>query len=225
MLCDDAGVSAQFYEWSCSPLDANTGTFALPDLQYGNDENVAGIGDLMSNSIDFDVYLIPPTLNCNGTVSAVEFCYFGGTEFGVILGTNTSVLDLFTLEQNGTTFRITNEINIYSTPTREICTDRFFDDFSLTIRYCCDKFTLNFADQFHLPALNFALGAMLSSGAISALSYDVNSFPQFRVESFQYLFPFDAIATGDTLSLADATRRTDRALRYIQLAISKPNSF
>ncbi len=83
------GVEAQMYEWSCSPLDASNNRYTLPDLRYGDDENVASIrGGLLLSGLD--IYPVPSTLNCSGTVLAVEFCYTG-LRSNVTYGTNYPV--------------------------------------------------------------------------------------------------------------------------------------
>ncbi len=117
----DPGTNAQLYQWSCSALNTSTNRNTLPDLRYGDDENVASIrGGLLPS--DLDIYPVPSTLNCSGTVSAVEYCY-AGLRSDVTYGTNHPVFTLLTLEQNGLTFRITGMISVHSTPTDQKCTD------------------------------------------------------------------------------------------------------
>ena len=210
-------MSGQLYEWSCSPRDANTDSFTLPNLGYQDDENVAGLNEFNSPSSDLDVYLIPSTLNCSGTVTAVEFCYFGSDE-GIVFGTNYSVFDLYILEQESLAFTVTDLMNVHSTPSNETCTDQAFDE-GFSIRYCCDKVPLSLPDQFRLPGTNSAFGAMRTAGTFSTLSYTPDNFPEFEVESY-LVSSRTTLAVGDTLSVTDTIRRTN-GLRFLQFTICK----
>ncbi len=221
------GVDAEtfdFYEWSCSPLDANNSRYTLPDLGYGDDENVASMArsEGLSTGASNVAMPIPSTLNCSGTVTAVEFCYFRVVRDSVIeYGTEYPLLTLLTLEQNNTfTFTVTNRINISSTPTPEICTDVIFDIAPLDVyRYCCDSMELNVTDHFNLPAPNFAIG-MSSTFQLLQPAYRLDSRPEFRVE--QYSNDGSASSeplTEDTFTLSRL--RTQQTLRLFQFVISK----
>ncbi len=84
------------------------------------------------------------TLNCRGTVTAVEFCYSGTT--------NDQQREVFTLhtiaKQNDGTITVTNSIPVrFSTSSQCYASSR-----------CCDTMPLEQQDQFSLPESNFLLG-------------------------------------------------------------------
>ena len=172
-----------------------------------------------------DVFPLPSTLNCSGTVSAVEYCYgsliFLSISYNIRYRTRYLAFTLLILEQDGLNFTITDLIDIHSTPTELICTDRTFSS-TLVYRYCCDRFVLDNMNQFHLPASKFAFGIVRgSSSLIFHLRYPT-SFSSFQVE--QYSFSMTALGTpavGRTFTLTDADRRTDMTLRFLEFVISK----
>ncbi len=215
----DPGVDAELYEWSCSPLDASNGHYTLPDLGNLDDADVANISqDVEVFDDGVDIYPVPSTLNCSGTVSAVEYCYAGLRE-DLTYETNHPVFTLLILEQTGLTFTITDMVDVYSMPTTQKCTDSLPVDNS-SYRICCDSFVL---DQFPLPAPDFAFGIAPASLAVSQIGYPVESFPEFRVELYSLsTSDLDTPAVGDTFTLNDNTSRiTNQTLRLLQFVISK----
>ena len=214
-----AGVNTQLYQWSCSSLDASNSRFTLPNLGYGDAENVArlGTGNVTLSGGFMDIYPVPSALNCSGVVSAVEHCYVGSAS-NPLLGQTVPAFTLLILQQSGLTFTVTNVIDVQSMASREICTDVVFS-MEVTLRYCCDSMPLDSTASFNLPASEFAIGVVPGS-SISGLSYRVEVFPQFRVERFS-VDSSDTPAFGTTFTLTDANRNTDLALRLLQLAISK----
>ena len=98
---------------------------------------------------------IPSTLNCSGTVTAVEYCYRAGDSQ---LGTEQLVFTLLTLQQSGTTFTIIDVIPISSTPTSDICTSGVMD-----AQYCYDTLSLDMMNSFLLPTDNFSFGVVTST--------------------------------------------------------------
>ena len=170
-----------------------------------------------------DVFSIPSTLNCSGTVSAIDHCYNGRVD-RIIHGLEYMVFTLLTLEQNNLTFEITQVIPVYSIPTAAICSDQ-----SAT-RYCCDSLQLNTTIQFGLPAPNFAFGIIRSSSReVDQLRYrnrDIAGFlPEFLVEQYNFprlLLPVLSMpAVGDTFTVPPSSRTIDRGLRVLQFVISK----
>ena len=206
------GLNAQ-YQWSCSPLlDTIGDRYSLPDLGVGDDEAVAFIalfgGLQLSSEGTTHIYPIPSTLNCSGTVTAVEYCY---RAVNGQLGTQQLVFTLLTLQQSGTTFTITDVIPISSTPTSDICTGQ----------YCCDTLSLDMMNSFLLPADNFAFGVQISS-SVNLLGYYDGFSPQFVVEQFRYSqADFSAPAMGGSITLTENDRESDRTLRLLQFFISK----
>ena len=173
-----------------------------------------------------DVFPLPTTLNCSGTVSAIEYCYNGNVD-SLIYGMRYLVIfTLITLEQENLTFTITDVIPVHAMPTPSLCSDRNFS--STTVRYCCDSLQLNTTHQFNLPALNFAFGMIRStSRRIHQLRYRSSSdrglfIPEFLVEQYSFnrtQLDFDAPRVGDTFTLDDSSRTTDRGLRVFQFLI------
>ena len=225
VLLHPGADAQQLYEWSCSPLDTSTGSYTLPNLGYGGHQDVASnFGNLEPSESDrVDVYRIPSTLNCNGTVSSLDYCYGGLIQSNSMInyGTEYHLFTLLIFEQNGLTFRITDLLDVFSTPTRQICTDRLLSQFEQHFRFCCS--TLQHEAIFSLPAANFAFG-ILPRSLVSQIRYIVRQLPQFRVE--RYSFSTSLLGTpavGDTFTLTgdDAVVRTDRALRLLQFGISK----
>jgi hypothetical protein len=211
------GVNAQsLYQWSCSPLDAAQNRFTLPDLGFGSsedDENVARLGTGNLTLAGFlQVFSIPPTLNCSGTVSSVQYCYVGNPT-NTIFGTDLMVSTLLILRQNGLTFTISDAIDISSTPSAQKCTGQ-------TVRFCCDSQPLDVANSFSLPASDFAFGV---APAFAELSYRVETFPLFRVESFLTSLADigGSASVGNSFTLSNSDRNTSMALRLFQFTISK----
>lgn len=213
------GANGQLYQWSCSPLDVSNNRFTLPDLGYGSDENVArlGTGNVTLSGGFLDIYLVPSTLNCSGIVSAVEHCYVGSTVNPINFGETNLIFTLLILQQSGPSFTVTNVIDIQSTVTAMECTDVVFST-ELTLRYCCDSMPLGMT-EFRLPSSEFALGVVPGT-SLNSLSYRPEVFPQFRVERFS-VDSSSIPALGSTITLSDADRNTDSALRLMQLAICK----
>ena len=221
-----AGVDAQLYQWSCSSLDTFTNTYTLPDLGYTDDRDVsADFVARFSDGLMVDVFPIPPMLNCSGTVSAVEYCYGSllrpGSSRNTRYGTRYLAFTLLILEQDGLNFMITDLIDIHSTPTVQICSDRTFSFTTTTSRYCCDRFALDNVNQFHLPASKFAFGVVRGSSLVFHLRYP-SSFASFQVEQYSFaMTDLGTPAVGDTIALSHADRRTDMALRFLEFVISK----
>lgn len=111
----------------------------------------ARFADFTSSASDFFLYPLPDVLNCQGTVTALEFCY---VIRNFVFGTSTNILTFYTLEQAGSAFTITNIIDVSSVPTAQICTEVS----SISRTYCCDTMQLSSNDQFTLPAADFAFG-------------------------------------------------------------------
>ena len=148
----------------------------------------------------------------------MEYCYRAGDSQ---LGTEQLVFTLLTLQQSGLDFTITDVIPISSTPTSDKCTKLF--QFSY-FQYCCDILSLDMLDSFLLPAENFAFGVQISGHAssVNLLGYNGIFSPQFVVEQFRYT-QISAPVIGDTVTLTEINRESDRTLRLLQFSISKYN--
>jgi hypothetical protein len=189
-------------------------SYSLPDLDILSDQQDvfnSRFSLVSTFSNELLIFPLPPTLNCNGTVTAVRHCY---NSLGIELGSEKLVFTLLTLEQNnGQNFTIRNMINVTSTPTADICI--MADMFNLQ-HYCCDNLQLDTADMFDLPTSNFAFG-ILQSGSGDLLTYfGTNSF-QYAVEHYR---PGSVdITVGSTISVGSL--RTDRLLTLSKFIISK----
>ena len=209
------------YQWSCSPQpDAIGDRYHLPDLEYGDDEDVVKILrnlTLIESGTSY-IYPIPSTLNCSGTVTAVEYCY---RAVNSQLGREQLVFTLLTLQQSGLEFTITDVIPISSTPTSDICTltSTYLESLFSPPQYiiCCDTLSLNMMDRFLLSAENFAFGVI----AVNLLTYCVGIYPQFLVDHFRYTqAEFSGPVIGDSITLTESNRGSDRALGLLQFFIS-----
>jgi hypothetical protein len=207
-----AGTNA-LYQWSCSNLDSNN-HYSLPDLEIlDDDQDVADIRLRLLPTSRNQLNIFPlPTLNCNGTVSAVRYCYSGGR-----LGREKLVFTLLTLEQSGQNFTIRNIIDVSNTPTVDICTEGRVA--ILSFQYCCDTFQLDTTSRFNLPAPNFAFGTIARSGTggFGNLLTFGTSFSQYTVEHYR---PSSMdVTVGNTISVGNL--ETDRRLRLFKFIMSK----
>ena len=208
------GIDAE-YQWSCSPLGTANNRYILPDLGIRNHDDVANNAANLLPSDTTVVYIfpLPSTLNCNGTVSAMQYCYIDWLN----LGTEQLIFTLLILEQNGLTFTINDVAMVTSMQRRRICTRRFdIENFfqSGTYEYCCDTLLLDM-HQFALPVQNFAFGII----PVSILGYhpSITANNRFLVE--HYRFSTSVIGTpavGNMFTLVEANRATDRSLKLLQ---------
>ena len=148
------------------------------------------------------IYSAPSTqVNCSGTVSAVEYCYRGSDRQ---LGNEQLAFTLLTLEQNDRNFRITDRIEVRTTPHSQICTGSIF-----SIQYCCDATSLNMADHFPLPAPNFAFGIAIPTLSVSLLGYQ-SLFQVAHYQVSQAIIP----SVGSTFSVGNQVTQGLRLLRF-----------
>ena len=216
--CTHIGVDAQLYEWNCSPQDFHNNHYTLPDLRYQDDPSVEN--GLTKSDSNVNIFPLPSMLNCSGTVSAVKYNY-AGYMGDITLGTDYHLFTLLTLKQNGTSFVITNAIDVHTTPSLLKCTDRHVGLLVGTFRFCSDTLYLDSNDHFSLPASNFAFGIVPKS-SINQFRYNSKVFPEYRVE--QYIFPVSHLgipAIGNTFKVNDSSKSLDKALRAFQFMISK----
>ena len=209
--CVCSGTRAQ-YQWSCSPLDTANNRYLIPDLGIRDDGDVADIrGELDRSDTSLTYFFpIPPTLNCSGTVSAVQFCYLDN-----IPRFSNIVFTLLTLERNDLDFEVISQTTIRSSPSPGLCTTPFLSIFT----YCCDTVSLG---NFDIPAPNFTFGVVLSS-ALPLLTYEPENAgnQQFLVEHFRYSSDRFLFIPGSVISLTEEDRFTNQTLRLIQFFISE----
>ena len=189
-----AGLNAQLYQWSCSPLNPTSNLHFLPDLLstlfLPLDSELFGLSD----PDEIYVFPVPSMLNCSGRVSEIRYCYQQN-----VLTDNNIIFTLLILEQSGSNFRVTNEIAVRESTPPQGCEN-----------FCCDAMTFNTEDSFPLPASNFAFGVI--SRALWAIR---SSSGQYLVEHYRFVAPL----TGSTLS--GGIRATNRALRLLEFGIGK----
>ena len=164
------------------------------------------------------VYPIPPTLNCNGIVTAIEFCYAVQDSQ---LNTDVIIFTFLTLQQNGLNFTVTDIFVVASTPTSEMCTPVPGPQ---TLNYCCDTLSLDLTSlaQFPLPMEQFAFGIVPT---FQLLRYNPAFPPGSSLQAEQFTF-MEADADnmprpGRTYSFSETDRQTNEALRLINFLISK----
>ena len=198
-----SGVDSQL---QCSALDAANNLYYFPSLRgplEGSDEIVAGLALLNTYASSIGgvtyIYSIPSTqVNCSGTVSAVEYCYRDGN------GRALPAFTLLILEQNGLNFRITDRIEVRTTPHSQICTENL-----LSIQYCCDTTSLNMADHFILPTSNFAFGIAIPLSSVSLLGFR-SSLQVAHYQVAQTVIP----SVGSTFSVGNQVTQGLRVLRF-----------
>ena len=201
-------MDSQGYQLQCSALDAANNLYYLPNLPEGNDGVVAlsALLYIPSSAGVTYIYPVPSTqVNCSGTVSAVEYCYGGNSGQ---LGTELLAFTLLTLEQNGLNFRITDRIEVRTTPRSQICT-------GIITQYCCDTTSLNMADHFPLPAPNFAFGIAIPPSSVSLLGFR-SSLQVAHYQVSQTVIP----NVGSTFSVSNQDQVT-QGLRLLRLHMSK----
>ena len=172
--------------------------------------SIAGLGH---------IYPIPPTLNCNGIVTAIEFCYAVQDSQ---LNTDVIIFTFLTLQQNGLNFTVTDMLNVPSTPTSEMCTRVPIGP--VTLNYCCDTLSLDLTSlaQFPLPMEQFAFG-IVPTFQNQLLRYDPYSSPGSSLKAEQFTFTeamgANMPAPGRTYTFNESDM--NEALRLIKMHISK----
>ena len=155
------------------------------------------------------VYSIPSTqLNCTGTITVVEFCYkIRNDEIDNAPQNGYLVFNLSTLNQSGSFFTVNDSIPVNSRPSRVKCMGS--GNNNMDNYYCCDMMRLNGADQFQLPAENFAFGITTPSPMTPPNLQRFESM--YRLDHFQKEIP---LLRGMTYDLGDAFLDELRALRF-----------
>ena len=204
------------FQFSCS-LDAAVDRFALPALDITRQEiaQISNTNLFVSSNPDV-VYVFPvPSVNCEGTVSAVRHCY--RTEEDQI-GVPQFAFQLLTLEQNDLNFNITGIITVESTPRDEVCTMRP----STSLFFCCDTFSLSEVSQFSLPTANFAFGIVRTASTVDLLAYNTQSDRSTEVEHFRpAVAEFPPLEIGSIYTSEGSAQSDGVALRLLQFIIGK----
>ena len=192
--------------WECSGL-SNGSLYYLPGFNWTGWTRVYDTrNDLGDSFLDRSyVYSIPSSgLGCTGTATAVEFCY-KITKFGINNAPTDGylVFTLSMLSQNGSSFTVEDSIPVKSIPSRVKCMG-FRNNY-----YCCDSVRLHTANQFQLPAKNFAFGI---TTPLPWWSPNLQRFvTEYRLEQFQKEI---SLSTGITYYFGNAFTDELRAFRF-----------
>ena len=207
--------------WICSALDAANDRYYLPDLPFTDSAGVANIRQQLTSSDPGRTFIYPATsstLNCQGVASAIRFCYSDVTG-NINLGTERSVFTLLILEElqsDTTSFRVTETVDVRSTPTDQICTQ----ENTLVVfarHYCCDTFTL-----LNQPTAGFAFAIKDEAGL---LRYELLNFNSMQIQVVHYSVSKSAsLSAVDPYTPSEGDRETSQPLKFFQFLISKLSS-
>lgn len=201
--------------WSCSAADPSTNLYSLPDLPVMDHQAIVNEPTRFSISKDSSlvIYPVPPVLNCNGTISALDFCY---RERNVSsFNTEAHVFTLLILNKDSSSFTVTNRIAVRSTASNNSCAIHQFSQ--VEVQYCCDRFSLDTQDWFDLPGPNFAFG-IITETTRALVVYETRSFTNLIAQAFQHDIEGDILAVGNTITL---TEQDMSALRMFNFVLGK----
>ena len=198
----------------CSALDETNGRYYLPDLPVSNSSAVASIGDEVNGFPQRESFLYPVSseeLGCQGMVSAVRFCY-GDLSATINLGTRRRIFTLLILEEmDGSQFRVTETVDVHSTPTNQICTQERY--LIINAHYCCDTFPLDH------PTANFAFSI---TNEHRLLQFDDDQIDQrIQVDHYKISMPALQLPSQGTFTPSENDRRFSQQLKIFQFFISK----
>ncbi len=191
------------YEWRCSPLDTVNNKYYLPD--FGGTTTVLGYTwELSVTGVTYVYDVDESTLNCRGTVTAVEFCYFRAST------TWRNVFDLLILtRQDSNSIRVTKSIPISFHPASDQCDSS--DSFK-----CCDIMTLTEQDQFNISISNFLIGMIINVETPNLAAPFANMYPRFQTPSYQL-----SVGRPSVNSMLTISNATTQPLRLMWFHISK----
>ena len=126
-------------------------------------------------------------VNCNGTVTALTFCFsIDFDNYTRLLGTQQTILTFSTMEQISNTedWQIINRIEVHSTILDTICIcSTMFDAICISMQ-CCDTMLLNPIHYFTFPSPNFAYSVTVFHGTpIHILTVSDLEIPQYTTNS------------------------------------------
>lgn len=134
---------------TCSTVDPSTNTLSLPDVPVKDASVIIAELDkykVLGNS-NLDIYTVPSTPNCGGTVLALDFCYSESIRDDY--DAEKHILTLLTLNRIGSSFNVTDVIDVQSRPRQDNCSDHTFPD-GFMAQYCCGRYRLD--REFGLPS-------------------------------------------------------------------------
>ncbi len=131
--------STSIYQWRCPPLDRNSNRHYLPERE----EIFNYTWEKSMPNTTYIYHVNKRILNCNGTVTAVEFCYT--TTSTINSRGQRKVFTLLILNQsNGQYYNVTKSIPVFS--------------YKCNASRCCELMTLQDQDQFNLTKSDFYIG-------------------------------------------------------------------
>ena len=135
----------------------------------------------MQSQQDFVYFFTIPRLsvsgcNCNGTVVALEFCYYANLN-SVPRGQNQAVFDFLIVARSINQFSVSKRITVRSIPNGSRCR-------SGDTNYCCDTTALDASDQFELSSSSFTFGVQVTRMNVRPLAF-TSTVTKFNVNQFQ----------------------------------------
>ena len=154
----------------------------IPTSREGNDHELSAANV---------IYIYPiSSLNCQGTVAGVEYCYQEGSPS---LNIFTMLVMSSRIQANGRdAFFVNGEIPIPTpnTPAGQ-CSGSI----------CCDTYTFT-TEQFELPQDDFALGFLTPSGGRQLVAFHSSSQLEYYAPGYQVIgSDIDSIITVGTLQI------------------------
>ncbi len=150
-------------------MDTVNNKYYLPDL--GGRATV--LGYTWQPSVPGATYIYDvdeSTLNCSGTVTAVEFCYVRTS------ASRRNVFDLLILtRQDSNSIRVTKSIPISFHPASDQCD-------SSDSSKCCDIMTLTEQNQFNISISNFLIG-MVNVDTLNLAAPYINLYSRYQTPS------------------------------------------
>ena len=182
-------------------MDTNNNEHSLPDFGrrtevLGYTWESSGVGSTYIYDVDEN------TLNCSGTVTAVEFCFFKPSRMS-----HKNVFDLLILtQQDNNTAQVNKSIPIrFHPPLINKCNSN----------KCCDVMTLTEQDQFNISTSNFLIG-MVNVETTNLAAPFANMYPRFQTTSYQL-----SVGRTSVNSMLTLTGAISQPLRLMWFHISK----
>ena len=175
----------------CPPPDGQFYSPSIPDSYFSASYST---GDVVETALGLiNIFTIPSVPSqCNGTVTALEFCYRAHSGY-----LNTSelhnVFEFLSVTRDGHLFNIIYSFTVQSAPQSSYCSPRLNGDSD-----CCDTFVLPREQWFKIPS---TFGVYIPSSDRNLLAipfFAVN----LNIEKFQTVV-VEGRATGEPISLPD----------------------
>ncbi len=192
------------FEWSCSNAvsDSDSTIAYIPDIDV--DPNTLRSTEDTSAATVIIYPVSSNSLDCNGIVTRVEYCY---NKVGASM---TNIFTLLILRENADMFRITRVMLIPRPPsTDETCIGMI----------CCGSHNFTSVEQFELPISNFAFGV------IDPMGGHLLGFHSTRTEfqTLQYHITTSSLSlnVNATITKSVSSKLEDRTLRIMRFVVGK----